>query len=205
MEGKKRIMKKDKNFKNNEENLVNGDANMEGNISDDAENSNQLKEKLNEYVVQIESLKLQLDEKAKKCDEYMGALQRTAAEFENYKKRTSKEKENLCSDVVSDVVSEFLPVVDNMERAISVSSKDDDKKSLLDGIEMVMRQLKEVMKGLGVEELKSVGEKFDPLLHNAVMHIDDEAFGENMVIEEFQKGYVIKEKVVRHSMVKVAN
>jgi molecular chaperone GrpE len=179
--------------------------NTEVNSPENAEKNDELNEKIKGYVELINSLKMQLDEKSKKCDEYLGMLQRTAAEFENYKKRTSKEKENLCSDVVGDVVSDFLPVVDNMERAISATSSDDDKKSLLDGIELVMRQLKEVMKGLGVEELKSVGEKFDPLLHNAVMHIDDEALGENIVIEEFQKGYMLKDKVVRHSMVKVAN
>lgn len=198
-------MKKDKNINNEDEKLGNTGTNLDANNSETTEYNEEMKEKINEYSTQIEALKTQLEEKTKKCDEYLGMLQRTAAEFENYKKRTSKEKENLCSDVVGDVVSDFLPVVDNMERAISASSKDEDKKSLLDGIEMVMRQLKEVMKSLGVEELKSVGEQFDPLLHNAVMHIDDEGFGENIVIEEFQKGYVIKDKVVRHSMVKVAN
>jgi molecular chaperone GrpE len=198
-------MKKEKNLKNEEEKLENTEAKYETDNVENAEKNEEVNAKLLEYGIQIEALKLQVEEKTKKCDEYLGMLQRTAAEFENYKKRTSKEKENLCSDMIVDVVCDFLPVVDNMERAISASGKEEDKKSLLDGIELVMRQLKDVMKGLGVEELKSVGEKFDPLLHNAVMHVDDETLEENIVIEEFQKGYILKDKVVRHSMVKVAN
>lgn len=194
-------MKKDKNIKEHEEDLkhTEQDLGVEGQAGPQGDQETEA------LVKQMESLKAQLEEKTKKCDEYMGMLQRNAAEFENYKKRTMKEKENLCIDMVGDVVADFLPVVDNLERAISASSKDEDKKSLQEGIELVMRQLKEVMKGLGVEELKSVGEKFDPLLHNAVMHIEDESIEDNMVVEEFQKGYILKEKVIRHSMVKVAN
>lgn len=154
---------------------------------------------------QIQELKTQLEENTKKCEDYLDKLQRNAAEFENYKKRTAKEKESIYSDTVADVVAAFLPVVDNMERAIAASGKEDDGKSLQEGVEMVYRQLQGVMKNLGVEEIKCVGESFDPQLHNAVMHIEDEAQGENVVVEEFQKGYTIKDKVIRHSMVKVAN
>lgn len=159
---------------------------------------------------EFEELKLQLEDKSKKCEEFMGMLQRMAAEFDNYKKRTAKEKEALYSDTVADVITVFLPVVDNLERALQAAGKEEDPgktdvQSLKSGIEMVFRQMKDVMKNLGVEEIESLGGKFDPQLHNAVMHVEDEAQEENMVIEEFQKGYRIKDKVIRHSMVKVAN
>lgn len=153
---------------------------------------------------ELESLKSQLEAKTKQCEEYLNALQRTAAEFDNYKKRTAREKEGLYSEAAGDVVGAFLPVVDNLERAVQASGKEDGQ-SLKDGVELVMRQIKSVMQKLGVEEIKSVGEPFDPQLHNAVMHIDDEAYGENVVVEEFQKGYILKDKVIRHSMTKVAN
>ncbi|MCX8131002.1 MAG: nucleotide exchange factor GrpE [Clostridia bacterium] len=156
------------------------------------------------------AMKIQLKEKTKKCEEYMGMAQRMAAEFDNYKKRTAKEKEALYSDTVGEVISALLPVVDNFERAILAAGKEDDPNkadvmALKNGIDMVFRQMKDVMKNLGVEEIKCVGEQFDPQLHNAVMHVEDETQGENVVVEEFQKGYMIKEKVIRHSMVKVAN
>lgn len=154
---------------------------------------------------ELESVKAQLDEKSRKCEEYMGMLQRAAAEFDNYKKRTAREKEALYSEAVGDAVASFLPVVDNMERALDACSTEADSQSLREGVEMIFKQLKEVMKNLGVEEIKSKGEAFDPNLHNAVMHIEDEAYGENEIVEEFQKGYKIKDKVLRHSMVKVAN
>lgn len=153
---------------------------------------------------ELEGVKAQLEEKSRKCDEYLSMLQRTAAEFDNYKKRTAREKETIYSEAVSDAVAAFLPVVDNLERAVQAADAEEGK-GLKEGIELVCRQLKEVMKNLGVEEIKGVNEKFDPQFHNAVMHVEDEAYGENVVVEEFQKGYRIKDKVIRHSMVKVAN
>lgn len=165
------------------------------------ENNETCCDNLNE---EIEELKAQLEEKTQKSEEYLNALQRAAAEFDNYKKRTVKEKEALYTDAFSDAVSAFLPVVDNMERAASAINKEENP-SLHEGIELVFRQFRDVLKNLGVEEIKSVGEKFDPQLHNAVMHVEDEGYGENEIIEEFQKGYMLKDKIIRHSMVKVAN
>jgi molecular chaperone GrpE len=153
----------------------------------------------------LKELSLQLEEKSKKCEEYLGMLQRTVAEFDNYKKRTAREKEALQSDVVSDVVATFLPVIDNLERAAIASEKDNDEQSLKDGIALVMRQVSDVLKKLGVESIEALNNEFNPELHNAVMHIEDDSYSLNVVIEEFQKGYMIKEKVIRHSMVKVAN
>ncbi|MCX7923211.1 MAG: nucleotide exchange factor GrpE [Clostridia bacterium] len=152
------------------------------------------------------SIKSQLAEKTKQCEEYLSMLQRTAAEFDNYKKRTAKEKEALHAEVTGDVLAAFLPIIDNLERAIQASSANGGGgQSLKEGIELVFRQIKDTMKNFGVEEIKGVGEIFDPQVHNAVMHIDDESYGENVVVEEFQKGYTLKGKVIRHSMVKVAN
>lgn len=154
---------------------------------------------------ELEEIKIKLEEKTKLCEEHFDKFQRTVAEFDNYKKRTLKEKESLCTDVTVDVVAAILPVVDSLERAVQAAKKEDNTQSLREGIELVFKQMKEVMKGLGVQEILCKGENFNPELHNAVMHIEDEAYGENEVIEEFQKGYILKDKVVRHSMVKVAN
>jgi molecular chaperone GrpE len=153
---------------------------------------------------EIEELKAKLEEKNLQCEEYKNAVQRIAAEFDNYKKRTIKEKEALSLDVAIDTVSAILPVVDNLERALK-AAEEMENNPLKEGVEMVMRQLKECMEKLGVQPIEAVDNAFNPELHNAVMHVDDEEKGDNIVIEEFQKGYTMKGKVVRHSMVKVAN
>lgn len=154
---------------------------------------------------ELDSVRSQLDEKTKQCEEYLDKLQRTAAEFENFKKRSMKEKETRYIDAVGDVVCAFIPVLDNVERALQVMPTDSTTQTLKEGVEMVFKQFKEALKCAGVEEIKAINEPFDPMLHNAVMHIEDEAFGTNTVVEEFQKGYICKDKVIRYSMVKVAN
>ncbi|MGI6777460.1 MAG: nucleotide exchange factor GrpE [Acetivibrionales bacterium] len=153
----------------------------------------------------VNELKSELEAKSKQCEEYFNRLQRTAAEFDNFKKRTIKEKESLYSEAVSDIISAFLPVLDSIDRAIEICTGEDDSGSVKEGIELVKRQISDVMKNLGVEEIKSLGESFDPQFHNAVMHVEDNQYGKNVVIEEFQKGYKFKERVIRYSMVKVAN
>ena len=154
---------------------------------------------------ELDSVKSELDEKKKQCAEYLDKLQRTAAEFDNYKKRSVKEKEALYVDAVSDVMGAFIPVMDNVERALQALPEDGSAQCLKDGVEMVFKQFSEAMKSIGVEEIKATDEQFDPMVHNAVMHVEDEALGHNTVVEEFQKGYKYKDKVIRHSMVKVAN
>ena len=154
---------------------------------------------------ELKAVKAELEEKSKKSEEYLNMLQRTAAEFDNFKKRTAREKDALYSEAVSDVAASILPVVDNLERAVQACSKEEDFKVLKEGIELVYRQFREAIKSVGIEEIKCLNENFDPQLHNAVMHMEDEAFGNNTVVEEFQKGYIYKDKVIRHSMVKVAN
>jgi len=153
---------------------------------------------------ELRTIREQLDTKVKQCEEYLNKLQRTMAEFDNFKKRTAKEKTEIYTEAVSEAVGAFLPVIDNLERAIQVSDSACGN-SLKEGIEMVYRQFKEVMKNMGIDEIGGVGEMFDPNLHNAVMHITDESYGENVIVEEFQKGYILKDRVIRHSMVKVAN
>lgn len=180
--------------------------NINDNINEEGdENLDNKIEELSEADEILKEISQQLEEKSKKCDEYLAMLQRTAAEFDNYKKRTAREKEALQSDIVGDVVAAFLPVIDNLERASMASEKDDDEQSLKDGITLVMRQVSDVLKKLGVESIEASGKDFNPELHNAVMHIEDDSYSENIIVEELQKGYIIKDKVIRHSMVKVAN
>ncbi len=135
---------------------------------------------------------------AQQEDKYL----RLAAEYDNYRKRTAKEKESIWTQVKADTAAAFLPVYDNLERAIKQETADEAYKK---GVEMTMNQLKEVFSKLGIEEIPALGEPFDPNLHNAVMHIDDESFGENTIAEVFQAGFRCGEKVIRFSMVKVAN
>ena len=156
-------------------------------------------------VKELENLRSDLDEKNRKIDEYLDKLQRLAAEFDNFKKRTAKEKEALYSDAVCDVTSVILPVVDNLDRALQACSNGDDFQALKEGVELVFRQLMNVFKKIGVEEIDCANACFDPQIHNAVMHVEDDECGQNIVVEEFQKGYVYRDKVIRHSMVKVAN
>ena len=135
-------------------------------------------------------------------DETTDRLKRIMAEFENYKKRSNKEREMLYNSLLADIVSSFLPVIDNLEKALSVETQDENYKQ---GIELVLKQFKDVLAKFGVEEIKTVGETFDPELHEAVSSIQDETKGEKEIVQEFRKGYKIGTKVVRHSMVVVAN
>lgn len=141
----------------------------------------------------------------KKTDEYQSMLMRVAADFENYKKRMTKEKETTYTDALGEAVTAFLPILDNLERAIKASETYSNEDPLKTGLELLYKQFKDCFQKLGVIEIKSIGNKFDPEYHNAVMHIDNEDYGENIIIEEFQKGFILGEKVIRHSMVKVAN
>ena len=150
-----------------------------------------------------ENKEAELSEKLKESeDKYL----RLYAEYENYKKRTLKEKDARYADAVIDTAAELLPVMDNLERALAVEVTSDDAKALKDGVEMVKKQMLESLTKLKITEIQAVGEEFNPNLHNAVMHIDDDTITENTVVEEFMKGYIYNdERVVRYSMVKVAN
>lgn len=137
-----------------------------------------------------------------KAAEYLDRLQRLMAEFDNYRKRSEKEKAEAYDFAVSNTIAELLPIIDNFERALKVESTD---KALSAGVQMIYKQLMGALENLKVTPIEAIDKEFDPKLHNAIMHIDDEAYGENIIVEELQKGYLYKEKVIRHSMVKVAN
>lgn len=127
---------------------------------------------------------------------------RLMAEYDNYRKRSQKEREALYGDIKADVLNKFLPVYDNLVRALDQPTEDEAYRK---GVEMIMAQFNKTMENLGVTEIESVGQPFDPNLHNAVMHVEDETKGENEIVEVFQKGFKLGEKVIRFAMVKVAN
>ena len=128
---------------------------------------------------------------------------RMLAEYDNYRKRTQKEKDSMFSDGISKVVLAILPVIDNFERALNSKSSDEEFRN---GIDMIYKQMISSLESLGVKELDCKGQKFDPKKHNAIMHIDDEQYGEDEIVEVFQKGYIYKdETIIRHAVVKVAN
>lgn len=127
---------------------------------------------------------------------------RLMAEYDNYRKRSQKEREALYGDIKADVLNKFLPVYDNLVRALDQPTEDEAYRK---GVEMIMAQFNKTMENLGVTEIESIGKSFDPNLHNAVMHVDDETKGENEIVEVFQKGFKLGDKVIRFAMVKVAN
>ena len=146
-------------------------------------------------LAELEALK---DQAAHQEDKYL----RLAAEYDNYRRRTTKEKEAIWNDAKADAASAFLPVYDNLERALKQETADEAYKK---GVEMTMTQLRSVLEKLGITEIPALGQPFDPTLHNAVMHVEDESLGENTVAEVFQAGFKLGDKVIRFSMVKVAN
>ena len=138
--------------------------------------------------------------------EWEDKYKRLYAEFDNYQKRTAKEKDSRYADAVIDTVAAFLEIADNLDRAVSIEVSTEEAQKVLEGVALVKKQMTDTLSKLNVTEIKAVGEEFDPNVHNAVMHIEDESVTDNTVVEEFLKGYIYKnERVVRHSMVKVAN
>ena len=135
-------------------------------------------------------------------DELDDRYKRILAEFENFKKRSAKEREGLYNSILSDVIEVILPVVDNLENAAKVETKDESYKQ---GVELVLKQFKDVLSSKGIEEIKTVGETFDPSLHEAVSSVQDDTKGEKEIVQEYRKGYKIGNRVIRHSMVVVAN
>lgn len=135
-------------------------------------------------------------------EELTDRLKRSMAEFDNFRKRTEKEKASMYIIGAKDIVEHILPVVDNFERGLAQAQEGD---AFADGMKMIYKQLLTTLEELGVKPIEAVGQEFNPDFHNAVMHVDDEEAGENIIVEEFQKGYTYKDFVVRHSMVKVAN
>ena len=145
------------------------------------------------------------DKKDEKIEELTDRLTRQMAEFDNFRKRTEKEKSQMYEIGAKDIIDKILPVVDNFERGLSGVTEEEKESPFVQGMEMIYKQLMTTLEEVGVKPIEAVGKEFDPNFHNAVMHIDDENFGDNIVAEEFQKGYMYRDSVVRHSMVKVAN
>lgn len=135
-------------------------------------------------------------------EEQEDRLKRLMAEFDNFKKRSSKEREGLYNSLVSDIFTSLLPVIDNLEKAVEAKTEDESYKQ---GVELVLKQFKDVLTANGVQEIEAVGQTFDPELHEAVGSVVDESLGEKIIKEEYRKGYKIGTKVIRHSMVVVAN
>lgn len=142
------------------------------------------------------------DKKDEQIEELTDRLKRQMAEFDNFRKRTEKEKSSMYIIGAKEIVEKILPVVDNFERGLAQAQEGD---AFADGMKMIYKQLTTTLDELGVKPIEAVGKEFNPDFHNAVMHVEDEEVGENIVVEEFQKGYTYKDFVVRHSMVKVAN
>lgn len=145
------------------------------------------------------------DPKDAQIEELQDRLKRQMAEFDNFRKRTEKEKAAMYEIGAKDIIEKILPVLDNFERGLAAVPEDEKGSSFAEGIEKIYKQFVKTLEDAGVETIEAVGQQFDPNLHNAVMHVEDEEAGENIVVEEFMKGYMYKGSVVRHSMVKVAN
>lgn len=145
------------------------------------------------------------DPRDEKIEELTDRVTRQMAEFDNFRKRTEKEKSAMYEIGAKSVIEKLLPIVDNFERGFSTVAEEDKEDSFVKGMEMVYKQISTMFETIGVKPIEAVGQEFNPDLHNAVMHVDDETVGENIIVEEFQKGYTYHDAVVRYSMVKVAN
>lgn len=145
------------------------------------------------------------DSKDAKIEELTDRMQRTMAEFDNFRKRTEKEKAAMFEIGAKDIIEKILPVVDNFERGLAAVPEEEKGSAFADGMEKIYRQLMKTLEDAGVKPIEAVGREFDPVYHNAVMHIEDESLGENVVAQEMQKGYTYRDSVVRPSMVQVAN
>ena len=151
------------------------------------------------------ALEIELKKSEEKAAEMTDKYQRLMAEFENARKRNAKEQSHMYDVGAKEVLAKLLPVVDNFERGLAAVTEEEKGTPFVEGMEKIYKQMMTVLEEAGVKPIEAVGQEFDPNLHNAVMHVEDEEFGENIIAEEFQKGYTYRDSVVRHSMVKVAN
>ena len=163
------------------------------------------KKKLKKAEAEIADLKKKLSDKEAELAELNDKYMRLFAEYDNFRKRTAKEREGLVADASCDTLAQILPVLDNLERAAQYNTEDSAETPMGKGLELTLKSFAETLSKLGVCEIEALGKSFDPNIHNAVMHVDDDTLGENEVVEVFMKGYAKGDKVLRHSMVKVAN
>lgn len=180
--------------------MMNVEEKKENASNQNEKNSNMKFEKKPETVE--EKLQAKIEEQKEEIDEKDDRIKRLMAEFENFKKRSDKERLGMYNSVMGDVVMKLLPVLDNLEKAVAAESKDEQYKN---GIEMVEKQFQDVLKANGVKEIESIGKPFDPSLHEAVSLVEDSNLGPKTIKEEYRKGYTIGDKVLRHSLVVVAN
>ena len=185
-----------------EEEAQNLDSDQEEMKEDDAEEDCENGEKSGRKLFGKKNKK---DKKDEKIEELTDKLTRQMAEFDNFRKRTEREKSQMYEIGAKDIIDKILPVVDNFERGLDAVKEDQKEDPFVQGMEKVYKQLMTTLEGVGVTPIEAVGKEFNPDFHNAVMHVEDENFGENIIAEEFQKGYMYRVSVVRHSMVKVAN
>lgn len=189
-------------------------------VSEQSEDSNSIGESENDDIEESEDGKPSKKEKSKlfkkdkkekkdpkdeKIEELNDRLVRNMAEFDNFRKRSEKEKSQMFELGAKDIIEKILPVVDNFERGLDIITEEDKENAFVQGIEKIYKQFTTTLEDMGVKPIEAVGKEFDPNLHNAVMHAEDKEQGENIITDEFQKGYMYKDIVVRHSMVKVVN
>lgn len=194
---RKAVIEVAKKAKDNEENLKNTSVAEEQSAVDEnieAQGMEQQEQAVKDY-----------DVLEKKYSELEDKYYRLAAEYTNFQRRSREEKEAMYTNAVSDTVAELLPILDNLQRAMDTPAETKEAKTIADGVAMIAKLAVDTFAKLGVEPIEAVGKEFDAAVHNAVMHVDDDSFGKNEVVEEFQKGYKCKDKVIRYSMVKVAN
>lgn len=179
--------------------------------SEDAENTEDTEEGQKETEDSKESgkklfgKKNKKDKKDEKIEELTDRLTRQMAEFDNFRKRTEREKSQMYEIGAKDIIEKILPVIDNFERGLAAVPEESKEDPFVEGMEKIYKQIMTTLEGVGVKPIEAVGQEFNPDFHNAVMHVEDEEAGENIITEEFQKGYMYHDSVVRHSMVKVAN
>lgn len=195
------MMEEKENKTNEEKNNKNNDLKLENDKIKTTENKEETKQEQN-VNDEIHLLKVKINDQKAVIDEQDDRIKRLMAEFENFKKRNGKERENLYSSVMGDVITKLLPVIDNLEKAAQAETSDEKYK---EGIVMCLNQFKDVLTSCNVTEIKTVGEKFDPSLHEAVSSVIDENLGEKIIKQEYRKGYKIGDRVIRHSLVVVAN
>ena len=176
--------------------------------AEDAEASEDTEDPTDESAKEDKPLfgkKKKKDKKDEKIEELTDRVQRQMAEFDNFRKRTEKEKSQMFETGAKSILEKLLPVVDNFERGLAAIDESEKDSSIASGMDMIYKQLTAMLEESGVKPIEAEGQTFDPDFHNAVMHVDDEAYGENVVVEELQKGYMYRDSVLRYSMVKVAN
>ena len=206
MEENKNNITEEETLDNTESKVEEQTTTEETNTEPDTEKSTKgEKKKAKKLEGEIAELKKMLDEKKKEVSDLNDKYLRLCAEYDNFRRRTAKEKESTYADACCDTLEQILPVLDNLERAAQYNTEDSAETPMGKGLELTLKSFVETLSKLGIAEIEALGKEFDPNVHNAVMHVEDEIAGENTVVEVFMKGYAKGDKVLRHSMVKVAN